>query len=83
MYYVSQAARIRPGLRRENREPLAAAGELLTAAQSASVQLARNPRDTAARDAYNFAVARVLGTIQRAKLDPWTQPLRVPASENR
>jgi hypothetical protein len=24
-------------------------------------------------------VARVFGTIKEAKLDPWTQPLRVPA----
>ena len=64
----------------EKREPLAALGEYLTAAETAAKQLARNPGDTAARDDYNFAVARVLGTIQEAKLDPWTQPLRVPAA---
>ena len=38
------------------------------------------PADTGTRDAYNFAVARIFGTIQQAKLDPWTQPLRVPAA---
>jgi pimeloyl-ACP methyl ester carboxylesterase len=65
--------------RREKREPLVAMGELLTAAELAAQQLARNPNDTAARDDYNFAVARVFGTIKQAKLDPWTQPLRVPA----
>ncbi len=67
-------------LRREKREPLAALGELLTAADVAARQLARKPADTAARDDYNFAVARVLGIVQKAKLDPWTQPLRVPAA---
>ena len=67
-------------LTHEKREPLVALGELLTAAETAAKQLARNPNDTAARDAYNFAVARVLGTIQSAKLDPYTQPLRVPAA---
>jgi pimeloyl-ACP methyl ester carboxylesterase len=67
-------------LREEKREPLVALGDLLTAAELAGKQLARNPSDLVARDAYNFAVARVLGTIQKAKLDPWSQPLRVPAA---
>ncbi len=67
-------------LSQEKREPLAALGEFLTAAETAGQQLARNPADTAARDAYNFAVARVFSTIKTAKLDPWTQPLRVPAA---
>jgi pimeloyl-ACP methyl ester carboxylesterase len=71
--------RIVNALRQEKREPLVALGEFLTATQTAARQLARNPNDTAARTAYNFAVARVLGVIQKAKLDPWTQPLRVPA----
>jgi pimeloyl-ACP methyl ester carboxylesterase len=67
-------------LRQEKREPLVAMGEWLTAAEAAARQLARNPNDTAARDCYNFAVARVLGTIQTKKLDPWSQPLRAPAA---
>lgn len=66
--------------RREKREPLVALGEYLAAAEIAQRQLVRNPADTAAREAYNFAVARVMGTIGRAKLDPWTQPLRVPSA---
>jgi hypothetical protein len=44
-------------------------------------QLVRNPADIAARHDYNFAVARVIGTIQQARLDAWTQPLRVPAAD--
>ncbi len=67
-------------MQQERRAPLEAMGELLAAAETAAGQLARNPGDTAARDAYNFAVARVFGTIKQAKLDPWTQPLRVPAA---
>ena len=66
-------------LRRDRREPLVALGEYLTAAETAAQQLRRNPGDTSARRDYNFAVARVFGTIREAKLDPWTQPLRVPA----
>lgn len=57
-----------------------ALGEYLSAAESAALQLARNPNDTAARDACNFAVARVIGTIQEAKIDPWTRPIRVPTA---
>lgn len=71
---------IAKALKQERREPLAAIGEYLTAAQAAAAQLARNPRDTVARDTYNFAVARVIGTLQQAKLDPWTQPLQVPTA---
>jgi len=42
--------------------------------------LERNPQDEPAQQAYNFAVGRIIGTIRDAKLDPWSQPLRVPAS---
>ncbi|HEY5891706.1 MAG TPA: alpha/beta hydrolase [Chthoniobacterales bacterium] len=76
---VSAEQNIAKALLQEKRKPLLALGELLTAAQVAAEQLARNPDDISARDAYNFAVARVLGTVKEAKLDPWTQPLRVPA----
>ncbi|MEA3210878.1 MAG: hypothetical protein QOE70_3935 [Chthoniobacter sp.] len=67
-------------MQQERSEPFPAMGELLTAAETAAQQLARNPGDTAARDDYNFAVSRVFGVIKQAKLDPWTQPLRVPAA---
>ena len=71
---------IRTALRQQKHEPLQAMGGFLAAAQSAQQQIARNPVSIAARDDYNFAVARVIGTIQRARLETWTQPLRVPAS---
>lgn len=68
------------GLKRSKREPLAAMGGYLAAAQAASGQLQRDPNDEAARDAYNFAVARIFTLIRDAKLDPWTQPLMVPSA---
>ena len=71
---------ITTALGKEKREPLAALAEYLSAAQAAARELERNPADTAARDDYNFAVARVLGTIRHAKLDLASRPLRVPAS---
>ena len=72
--------RIARALGEERRKPLVALGEYLAAAQTAAVELDRNPADTTARDDYNFAVARVLGTIRQAKLDLPSGPLRVPAS---
>lgn len=70
---------IADGMACERRHPQKALGQLLNAANNAVLQLERNPRDQAAIDAYNFATARVFTTIRDGKLDPWTQPLRVPA----
>src|SRR3974390_1364390 len=67
-------------LQLDRRDPLAALGEYISAAETASGQLQHNPQDEPARQAYNFAVGRIIGTIGAAKLDPWTQPLRAPAS---
>jgi pimeloyl-ACP methyl ester carboxylesterase len=61
------------------KRPLAALAEYLAVAEAASKQLKTNPNDVAAREAYNFAVARVLGTITEANLDPWSKPMSVPA----
>jgi pimeloyl-ACP methyl ester carboxylesterase len=73
-------AQILKALQADRREPLAALGEYLTAAQAASIQLERNPEDQPARQTYNFAVGRIIETIRDGKLDPWTHPLQVPAS---
>jgi len=64
----------------EQRAPRVALGEYLTAAEASQRELLAHPDDTGARDAYNFAVARVLGLLQDAKLDPWTKPLNVPSA---
>jgi pimeloyl-ACP methyl ester carboxylesterase len=77
---TTAAAKIIRALRVGRHDPLVALGEYLTAAQIASDQLERNPNDYNALNDYNFAVARIIAIIGDAKLDPWTQPLRVPAS---
>jgi len=63
----------------DRRNPVIALGEYMNAAQTALDQLDRSPDDQNARNTYNFAVARIIASIRDAKLDPWTQPLRVPA----
>jgi len=73
--------RISTALRQQKRGPLVAIGGFLAAAQGAQQQLVRNPADIAARHDYNFAVARVIGAIQQARLNAWTQPLGVPAAD--
>lgn len=74
---------IAAALNREQREPLLAAGEYLSAAQSASVTLKSNPKDTAALADYNFAVGRLIEAIEQAGLDPWTAPLRISSADGR
>lgn len=71
---------ITDGLRRSKREPLAALGNYIAAAKSASQQLQLHPHDKGIREDYNFAVARIFTTLRDAKLDPWTTPLTVPAA---
>ena len=70
---------IQEALKRERADPMKALGRYLAAADAASRELARTPEDRVIRDEYNFAVARLISTIQEAKLDPWTSPLTVPA----
>jgi pimeloyl-ACP methyl ester carboxylesterase len=65
----------------DRRDPLVALGEYMSAAETALRQLKRSPNDETARNTYNFAVGRIIATIRDAKLDPWTQPLRVPGSD--
>lgn len=60
------------------RNPQTALGWYLAAAESSAQHLISSPGDKQARDAYNFAVGRAIETIERGKLDPWTQPLRIP-----
>jgi pimeloyl-ACP methyl ester carboxylesterase len=74
-------AKIISALQVDRRDPLVALGEYMTAAEITSDQLERNPDDVNALHGYNFAVARMIAVIRNAKLDPWTQPLRVPASD--
>ena len=68
-------------MRIDRRDPLVALGGYMSAAETALRQLKRSPNDETARNTYNFAVGRMIVTIRDAKLDPWTQPLRVPGSD--
>jgi len=78
---ASAEAGIVRAMRIDRRDPLVALGEYMSAAETALRQLKRSPNDETARNTYNFAVGRVISTIRDAKLDPWTQPLRVPGSD--
>lgn len=64
-------------LAHEPGKPLVALGECVESARAASLVLAGNPSDAGALRDYNYAVARILGIIRTAKLDPWSQPLPV------
>jgi hypothetical protein len=55
----------------ERSDPLRALGGYLASAHSAYDELIRHPTDRAARDLYNFAVARCIEVIERTPLDPW------------
>lgn len=68
-------------LRSARKKPLVALGENMTAAKMALTQLKANPHDPVALHDYNFAIARILGIIREAKLDPWSQPLSIPTSD--
>jgi pimeloyl-ACP methyl ester carboxylesterase len=64
----------------ENKQPVVALGAFVAAARDALRQLDRNPANAEARRDYNFAVARIFTVVRDAKLDPWTQPMRVGAN---
>ena len=78
--FAAIGGEIAKGMAASRKDPMVALGGFLTAAEAASQQLRRNPADMQARQDYNFAVARIISTISDAKLDPWNQALRVPAS---
>src|SRR5206468_3966980 len=67
-------------LTQEKQQPIVALGAFIAAARDALRQLDRNPANAEARRDYNFAVARIFTVVRDAKLDPWTQPMRVGAN---
>jgi len=66
-------------LRLVHEKPLVALEENMKAARTSLKELKANPGDSDAMSCYNFAVARILGIIRDAKLDPWSRPLVVPS----
>ena len=76
---VSAEQQVRQAQQKAPRDPLHALGDYLAAAQTASNQLARHPGDRPARELYDFSVARAIGVIEDAHLNPWDHALMVPA----
>jgi pimeloyl-ACP methyl ester carboxylesterase/predicted GNAT family acetyltransferase len=79
---VDQVARqtIDRGLAEEKKQPIVALGAFVAAARDSLKQLDDNPQNAEARRDYNFAVARIFTVVRDAKLDPWTQAMRVGAN---
>ena len=65
----------RAGFERKADEPRLTLARNVAAAESAWRRLDRDPANTEARQDYNFAVARICGTLRAAKLAPWERPL--------
>src|SRR3954452_8353713 len=61
----------------EERDPVAALSHGLAAAQRMADQLRKHPNDPAPRKLYNFAVARAVESIQRARVAPWHKSITV------
>jgi pimeloyl-ACP methyl ester carboxylesterase len=72
---------IAQALTQDGDKPSAAISAYLDALHAASSTLQKTPDDAAARRDYNFALSRIIGTLQKANLDPWTHPLRVSAPD--
>ena len=62
-------------------QPLVALEAYTSAARDSLRELDRNSANIEARRCYNFAVEGIFSVIRQAKLDPWTQPLRVGANK--
>src|SRR5881275_1059583 len=78
---VAAQARLNAGEAIERSNPSGALGSYLASAQAALAELGRHPEEKAARDVYNFSVARSVGVIEEAKLKPWDRTLVAPAPE--
>jgi pimeloyl-ACP methyl ester carboxylesterase len=74
------AKRLKTALHLQKRQPTESLGPLLLEAKNAARILETDPENQSARDTYNFALARVVETLQHAKLAPWSSPLRIPVN---
>lgn len=61
----------------ESRHPEQALGHYMHGLKLAGDALAKDPANSDLRDAYNFALSRVLATVRKGELDPWRKPLVV------
>lgn len=67
--------------RAASKSPLERLGEYLSVADLASRELKINPKNEAALQSYNFAIARVFSTLEDGSIDPWSQPITVPTDD--
>ncbi|MEY4568783.1 MAG: hypothetical protein RLZZ398_222 [Verrucomicrobiota bacterium] len=67
----------RTGFNSGEGDSLAALDRHLSAAETAWRKLNRNPTDVEARNDYNFAVGRIVGSLKNNHLTPWAAPVRV------
>jgi pimeloyl-ACP methyl ester carboxylesterase len=72
---VSEIKPQRAGFAAKADEPRAALGRYVAAAESAWRKLDRDPANAEAQRDYNFAVARICGTLRESKLAPWKAPI--------
>ena len=72
---------IADGEQLQRSDPNRAIGLYLSGVESATIELRKNPRDRRALRDYDFALSRVFSVIRDAHLDPWAQPLHVPAPD--
>jgi pimeloyl-ACP methyl ester carboxylesterase len=72
--------RLKAALHQRKHQPTEALSALLVEARSAARALEVDPTNSTARDTYNFAVGRVVETLQQAKIAPWSNPLQIAAS---
>src|SRR6476646_7661361 len=82
---VSVAAdnQLHEAARLESNDPSRALGDYLGSAQSAIARLDERPKDVAAQQLYNFSVARSIGLIEAAQLNPWEHALEVTSATGR
>ena len=64
-----------PGPAGKVSDPAPALSESISRAEAALRKLQIEPKDDLARQEYNFAVARIVGTIRAQKLKPWDAPI--------
>jgi pimeloyl-ACP methyl ester carboxylesterase len=70
---------IADGQKLQHVDPKAAAGFYLSAVEASRSELRKNSKDEAAMRDYDFALSRIFSMVRDAHLDPWMQPLHVPA----
>ncbi|MEN9470470.1 MAG: hypothetical protein RL630_2203, partial [Verrucomicrobiota bacterium] len=75
------AKRLKAAIHKRKSQPTKSLSSLLLEARAASRELATNPSNSTARDTYNFAVARIVETLQQAQLAPWEAPLRIASAD--